>query len=430
MVEQLSDFGALHRGSEGGRLEYAPAFLSSEIYSSNRLYGPSVYGTNPMIFETTVQDISHMPSTTVSNPEAPSGLPDLSGGPVRDCIDWNKGDSGYMSELQVLGSQSQRSTRRSNVSPVDRQTSDFELCPYHQISPHPLTSGGRSYTTGPSSLSRVQRSAYRLDSLLNRPDLSSYLQPPSSSAEASWDSSDVNWSSFSLQQPAPSETYLQNSAVDALTQNATSFGQSDSKINAHVRGATSVPDTPEAPNSSKRNFPSALSVPNLCSSLISPPTSPPSSPFPLYASPTPYNHRPQALRFPGDLYTPPYIRNHGPLREGWCGICKPGKWLVLKNSAFWYDKSFTHGISAASGTPFEGPSETRLENSEGGGDGGDRSGDLEGKCGTCGVWVGLGGRRRGRMGWFRHAYKVSFPNLVVSGLKLDGLTTIIVSYAC
>ena len=57
----------------------------------------------------------------------------------------------------------------------------------------------------------------------------------------------------------------------------------------------------------------------------------------------------QELRFEGDLYTPRYVRGHGNKREGWCGICKPGRWLVLKNSAYWYDKSFTHGISAADG---------------------------------------------------------------------------------
>lgn len=43
----------------------------------------------------------------------------------------------------------------------------------------------------------------------------------------------------------------------------------------------------------------------------------------------------QELRFDGDLYTPRWVRGHGNKREGWCGICKPGRWLVLKNSAFW-----------------------------------------------------------------------------------------------
>ncbi|KAL3596028.1 hypothetical protein FPOAC2_10398 [Fusarium poae] len=68
----------------------------------------------------------------------------------------------------------------------------------------------------------------------------------------------------------------------------------------------------------------------------------------------------QELRFEGDLYTPRWIRGRGNKREGWCGICKPGRWLVLKNSAFWYDKSFSHGISAATGNPFHEPQQKRL----------------------------------------------------------------------
>ncbi|KAF6525390.1 hypothetical protein HZS61_011185 [Fusarium oxysporum f. sp. conglutinans] len=49
----------------------------------------------------------------------------------------------------------------------------------------------------------------------------------------------------------------------------------------------------------------------------------------------------QELSFEGDLYTPRWVRGHGNKREGWCGICKPGRWLVLKSSAFWYDRSFS-----------------------------------------------------------------------------------------
>ena len=109
--------------------------------------------------------------------------------------------------------------------------------------------------------------------------------------------------------------------------------------------------------------------------------------------------RSQELRFEGDLYTPQYVRGHGNKREGWCGICKPGRWLVLKNSAFWYDKSFTHGISAATGLPFEGPRETRR-----------MSGNpdvWEGLCGSCGDWIALISSKKKGTTWFRHAYKVS-----------------------
>lgn len=109
--------------------------------------------------------------------------------------------------------------------------------------------------------------------------------------------------------------------------------------------------------------------------------------------------RSQELRFEGDLYTPKYVRGHGNKREGWCGICKPGRWLVLKNSAYWYDKSFTHGISAATGLPFEGPKETRR-----------MSGNpdvWEGLCGSCDEWIALISSKKKGTTWFRHAYKVS-----------------------
>ena len=111
----------------------------------------------------------------------------------------------------------------------------------------------------------------------------------------------------------------------------------------------------------------------------------------------------QDLRFEGDLYTPRFVRGHGNKREGYCGLCKPGRWLVLKNSAFWYDKSFTHGISAATGRPFDAPKETRR-----------MSGNpdvWEGLCGTCNEWIALISNKKKGTTWFRHAYKVRIPSL-------------------
>lgn len=112
----------------------------------------------------------------------------------------------------------------------------------------------------------------------------------------------------------------------------------------------------------------------------------------------------QDLRFEGDLYTPRWVRGHGNKREGWCGICKPGRWLVLKNSAFWYDKSFTHGISAATGQRFVEPKSVRRM--EGNPD------VWEGLCHSCNEWVALVSNKKKGTTWFRHAYKVSsFPTL-------------------
>lgn len=46
--------------------------------------------------------------------------------------------------------------------------------------------------------------------------------------------------------------------------------------------------------------------------------------------------RRQKLRFDGDQYTPQWVRYNGQSKEGLCDTCTPGKWLQLKNSAFWY----------------------------------------------------------------------------------------------
>ena len=136
--------------------------------------------------------------------------------------------------------------------------------------------------------------------------------------------------------------------------------------------------------------------PDLYSSLHGEPSNPSESDMhPSDPDLTPHE---QDLRFGGDLYTPRWVRGHGNKREGWCGLCKPGRWLVLKNSAFWYDKSFTHGVSAATGAAFQGPQETRRT-----------EGNLdvwEGLCGSCGEWIALVSSKKKGTTWFRHAYKV------------------------
>jgi hypothetical protein len=136
--------------------------------------------------------------------------------------------------------------------------------------------------------------------------------------------------------------------------------------------------------------------PDLYSSLHEEPLNPPESDM-NPSDPDLVPHE-QDLRFGGDLYTPRWVRGHGNKREGWCGLCKPGRWLVLKNSAFWYDKSFTHGVSAATGNAFQGPQDTRRT-----------EGNLdvwEGLCGSCGDWIALVSSKKKGTTWFRHAYKV------------------------
>ncbi|KAF2802944.1 uncharacterized protein BDZ99DRAFT_400611, partial [Mytilinidion resinicola] len=135
--------------------------------------------------------------------------------------------------------------------------------------------------------------------------------------------------------------------------------------------------------------------PDLYSSLRGDPSNPPEADMhPSDVDLTPHE---QNLRFGGDLYTPRWVRVRGNKREGWCGLCKPGRWLALKNSAFWYDKSFAHGVSAATGAAFQGPQETRRT-----------EGNLDvwkGLCGKCGEWIALVNTKKKGTAWFRHVYK-------------------------
>ena len=158
-------------------------------------------------------------------------------------------------------------------------------------------------------------------------------------------------------------------------------------------------------------FAGSSSPPDLFGPLQEDPLSPPPEDMNADDAEPP---RAQELRFEGDRYTPKYVRGHGNKREGWCGICRPGRWLVLKNSAFWYDKSFTHGISAATGSAFESPTETRRMKG---------NPDVwEGLCHGCGEWIPLISSKKKGTTWFRHAYKVSRRPSHGSGATLTAAT--------
>ncbi|CAG8514869.1 4504_t:CDS:2 [Acaulospora colombiana] len=107
--------------------------------------------------------------------------------------------------------------------------------------------------------------------------------------------------------------------------------------------------------------------------------------------------RRQKLKYPGDMYTPQWVRYSGHSKEGYCDNCKPGKWLQLKNSAYWYHKQFYHGISSVSGKMFVPPLETRKF----------ETGDCtEGLCHQCNQWVPIStSKKKNSMLWFRHAHK-------------------------
>lgn len=144
------------------------------------------------------------------------------------------------------------------------------------------------------------------------------------------------------------------------------------------------------------------SPPDLLEPLKDSPLQPP--PEDMFPSDPTMIPREQEPRFEGDLYTPTWIRGEGNKREGWCGICKPGRWLVLKNSGYWYDKSFTHGISATTGQAFSPPKRTRRSQGN--------ANIWEGLCENCDSWVGLVSSKKRGTTWFRHAYKVSSSRIL------------------
>ncbi|ORZ14042.1 hypothetical protein BCR42DRAFT_417925 [Absidia repens] len=106
--------------------------------------------------------------------------------------------------------------------------------------------------------------------------------------------------------------------------------------------------------------------------------------------------RRQKLRFEGDMYTPKWVRYNSQSKEGLCDTCRPGRWLQLKNSAYWYHKQFYHGISSVSGTEFAKPMETRWVDQD----------LVEGLCHQCHQWVAVSNvKRKNSVLWFRHAHK-------------------------
>ncbi|RCH84390.1 hypothetical protein CU097_007048 [Rhizopus azygosporus] len=106
--------------------------------------------------------------------------------------------------------------------------------------------------------------------------------------------------------------------------------------------------------------------------------------------------RRQKLRYEGDEYTPKWVRYTGQSKEGYCDTCQPGKWLQLKNSAYWYHKQFFHGISSVSGKPFQQPLEQRPGEHD----------ILEGLCHQCKEYVPIcNSKRKNSVLWYRHAHK-------------------------
>ncbi|EED20026.1 conserved hypothetical protein [Talaromyces stipitatus ATCC 10500] len=240
-----------------------------------------------------------------------------------------------------------------------------------------------------------------------------------------------------ISRPAQSPHHYQQLAPPfLLPSNADSSGVPMKPLHSSSRRTASSSSTEshhkqaENNNNRKLSYTNSSKPPDLLGPLFEEQESPPLKDM-TPDDPEMIPHK-QNLRFENDLYTPRWVRGHGNKREGWCGICKPGRWLVLKNSAFWYDKSFSHGVSAVTGRAFEGPKSIRrikrIKNNPdsrtnswpagGGGEGSENRGIVstsrlggkttttwEGLCGSCNEWIALVSSKKKGTTWFRHAYR-------------------------
>ncbi|KAL1920159.1 uncharacterized protein VTP21DRAFT_1305 [Calcarisporiella thermophila] len=106
--------------------------------------------------------------------------------------------------------------------------------------------------------------------------------------------------------------------------------------------------------------------------------------------------RRQSILYPDDRYTPRWVRFSGPMKEGYCDDCKPGRWLQLKNSAYWYHKQFYHGVSSVSKRPFTRPIEMRTLDGN----------VAEGLCHQCRRWIPIhNAKKRNDVLWYKHAHR-------------------------
>ncbi|CAO3664314.1 unnamed protein product [Umbelopsis ramanniana] len=113
----------------------------------------------------------------------------------------------------------------------------------------------------------------------------------------------------------------------------------------------------------------------------------------------------QGVRFPGDQYTPVWVRFQGKRRQGRCEQCvhlnRKILWFKLRTSQYLYHKLNAHGIIHATGRPFGKPTDIRLN----------VNGTREGWCHVCNTFqMAYTPRSRPPMSrwapWYRHVYNV------------------------
>ena len=143
---------------------------------------------------------------------------------------------------------------------------------------------------------------------------------------------------------------------------------------------------------------SVLSVPRVPPLDLPAQPSRPVSPPPEELSPLEGPAPTQNPVSPYDAYTPKYKRGTKGQLEGFCGLCKPGRWLNMKNSRYWYDKNYNHGINSKTRRAFDLPVERRFKMGH--------SVIREGLCGTCDQWIDIDSCRMSWKHWWKHAYKV------------------------
>ena len=277
-----------------------------------------------------------------------------------------------------------------------RSVAEASPRPRYRTSPYPVTGRGRSFSTGSVALPRTRDGSYIHKAHQSLSVASQTASPAIKSGDIlPFDDFDFDMYCQSQASPIPptqlsgTSMFLPFSYDQPIHENnSTASFESLETANVLQSSNTTI-------SHCEHHFAGASEPPDLFGSLEHDQLSPPPEDMQREGEDAP---RVQELRFEGDLYTPKYVRGHGNKREGWCGICKPGRWLVLKNSAFWYDKSFTHGISAATGTAFEGPLKTRRMKG---------NPDVwEGLCSSCDDWIALISSKKKGTTWFRHAYKV------------------------
>lgn len=307
-------------------------------------------------------------------------------------------DPGLAADLDAF-LQSADSTPSLSHYPSTRSYANYyraESAPRHsyRTSPYPMNFGrGRSASTSSAALARTRRASTFFQTVQQTPDMISQLSSPCTETDtvATFEGNEFQMYCQSNQLYVSGARFERSS--DTMSVCGTSMFEQQPQPLAEMPNI--LQSSGHDNHLCEHHFAGSTSPPDLFGPLSEEPSSPPPEDFDVEESMMP---RAQDLRFEGDMYTPRYVRGHGNKREGWCGTCKPGRWLVLKNSAFWYDKSFSHGISAATGSPFEGPRETRRMKG---------NPDVwEGLCGSCSEWIALISSKKKGTTWFRHAYKV------------------------